>query len=74
MRCTRLPCSGDWLLAIRILVLWLAARVLLRFEYEDFDIAFGAAPAPGTELHDLFGVRIIPSLNARLRHFLQLLK
>jgi energy-coupling factor transport system permease protein len=61
--------------AIRILVLWLAARVLLRFEYEDFDIAFGALRLP-QELSFMifFGVRIIPSLNARLRHFLQLLK
>ena len=61
--------------SLRLLILFFSAQILLRLNYEDFDIAFNTLHLPEEFAFMIFyTIHIIPSAGEHIQHSLQLVK
>ncbi|MBW6514422.1 MAG: energy-coupling factor transporter transmembrane protein EcfT [Candidatus Syntrophosphaera sp.] len=60
---------------LRLLILFFSAQILLKLEYEDFDLAFNTVRLP-EELGFMvfYALHVIPASGERIRHALQILR
>lgn len=66
---------GGLAFSLRLLILFFSAQILLKLEYEDFNLAFNAVRLP-EELGFMvfYAIHVIPSAGAKINHARQILR